>query len=194
MNNNRSFIRHEILNIITLINFLVIDLEVDDKSKEEILEHLKMVALLIGEQDLLVHGRPKAFFNQEIDLDQMLWMIWDIVEPEAKKKKVKLAMTPAGATVYADANVMKGGLEAVLRYLFQITKKIHIEVTPSFLTMHYDGPLIESMNKGTLIQYLKEKHSYPEIFCRVGVELMRMNHFKLKFEKGLITIHFPKKK
>lgn len=194
MDNKKAFIRHEILNIITLVNFLIIDSKMKEKEKEEILGHLKMGALLIGEQDLFVDGRPKAFFNQAIDLDQMLWMISDIVEPEAKKKKVKLAMTPAGATVYADANVLKGGLETMLRYLFQITKKIHIEVTPSFLTMHYDGPLIEGMNKGTLIQYLKEKHSYPEIFCRVSLELMRMNHFKLKFQKGLITIHFPKKK
>lgn len=194
MDNKRAFIRHEILNIVTLVNFLIIDSEIKEDEKESILEHLKMVALLTAEQELFVENQSKAFFNQKIDLDQMFWMISDILEPEAKKKKVKLTIAATDATVFADSNALKNGLENLLRYLFQITKKIHIEASSSSLIVRYDGPDIKGMDKGALIQYLEEKHSYPEIFCRVGVELMQMNHFKIKFGKSLITIQFPKKK
>lgn len=193
MDNGRSFIRHEILNIVTLVNFLIMDTDLSAEKKNELLEHLKMIGLLCAEQEFLL-GKSKKFFDQKVPLHEIIEIIGHILEKHAKSKNVVLSLEGTQMMVKGDGNAIKNGIEQILLNLMELSKNIQLcvnEKTQS-VEIKYTGNKTLTVGKEVLLEYLKAKHTYPEIFCKIAVEILKVNGVKVEFKKNLITLKFNK--
>jgi len=190
MNNDKAFLRHEILNVITLVNFIIADSKLSDKEKAEILERLKLVTLLTSAGDVFL-GKKKKFYKQKVELDDTLEIISLILEKRVKKAKISLKIDHTNLVLKTDRNVLKNGLEEILLNLMNISKKIHVKSTGRKLTMKYSGQKQLKLSKGDILQYLRNRHGYSEIFLQASIQLMKLNGIKTSLKKGLVEISLP---
>ena len=192
MHNSKSFLRHEILNIVTVLNFLIIDTNLSTQKKQEILEHLKMIGTLNAEEAFIL-GEKSAFSREEIDLNEALQIIFYMVEAQAQKSKCNVNLNNTNLIIQSDFEALKNGLENILLALIKITKNIDLSVDESKKTLkiEYNSDQIFSIKEGDLLAYLKEKHETSEIFCKIYTDLMRANGIKISFKKNEMNIIFP---
>lgn len=190
-NNNSAFLQHNILNILTLVIFSLTDADLEKKQKEKILEHLKMVGLLVSEQNVFL-GKRKKCSKQTIDLNEVLELVLMIHEKEIKKEKVKVSFSRTNLVLVTDNRVLKGGLEQILLSVIETAKKIEISVDEKHrkLSIKYDSAKKLAMDEMEPIKYIIENRSYSEIFFRTAMYLMELNGIKTVFKKGLVEVVF----
>jgi len=191
MDNPKSVLRHEILNIITILNFLVDDSNIPPERKIEMLNHLKMVSLLTAEEKIFL-AQKKGFFIRELDLMEVLDMLSFLLEKEIHRSGAVLNLPKSAGKVDADFDVLKKGLEQLFLCLLFDSKKIEVDYDePSRqLCVAFDGDFSIEKESGELIELLNKGLDHATINLQVSLHLMEMSGLKLVFEPGRVMIQF----
>ena len=190
MENPDSILRHEALNIITLVNFLVVDTNLPQPKKVEILEHLKMLGLIYAERDLIV-GKDRPVFNQSIDLSEILEILKETLKKPFEKNGVTLQIDSLDLNIKADFEIVKSGLEQILGQLIQISSDISITSTrPSSVIITYRSDKVLEPPTLTLIDCFKNKLKYSDIFLKLALSLMESNGIKVHFNTNQVRVEF----
>ncbi len=189
MDDSKSFLRHEELNIITLLNFLIADSDLDADKRGDILKQLKMLALLIGQEKLFL-GERRDFFIREFDLMDVLDMLPLLLEEEIRRTGLELELPVFAGKVEADFDVLKNGLEQLILSLASGTKKIEISYDDAShrLLIQFDGECSIKKEKGPLIELLNKGLDHAIINLQVNLHLMEMSGLKLSFDPGCVII------
>lgn len=191
MHKGRSFLRHEILNLLTILNFSILSTHLSEKKKQDLLNPLKLVGILNAEESFILEQK-REFFNQEVKVGEVLEMIQYVITTQDKKLAKKLEIDPIPWSIKCDANVLKQGLEHLLMALLEHSQKIHLveDEKEKMLIINYIAQKTYQIDPTLLPEYLKGKNDYNEIFCKISVELMKANGIKVNFKKNAVEIIF----
>ena len=83
MNKEKSIIRHEILNALTMVNFGVMGLDADKEAKKEILDQLKTITLLLSHEDVLL-GAKRKIVCRNIELGEVFEILEVTLDDQLK--------------------------------------------------------------------------------------------------------------
>ncbi len=191
MNNGRAFIKHEILNIVTLLNFLILDTSLSSEKKREILGHLKLLGVLTAEEEFLA-DKKKQFLYQKLELKDILEMVHLVIEHQTKKNKIHLKVETGSLMIKGDRNVIKNGLENLLLSLMKRSKTIEIDIDgqQKCLFINYEAKETFKVEPGSALDYLKKPHEDQDILCKIAVEIMKASGIKIEYKKNRIKIKF----
>lgn len=191
MNNDKSFIRHEILNIITLVNFLIVDSGLKEGERFEILQHLKMLGLLCSQGDFIL-GKKKKFSRRDVQLSEVMDLTEAILKESRKKAKSRVIFPKTKLLVKGDRDVIMSGLESILIELLPLTKKIELKINEKSgkLSLLYESEQSLKTSKLSLIDLLKDGAKWREVFFEVHVRLLNMSGVRTNFKKGIVEILF----
>ena len=124
MNNAKSFLKHEVLNVITQLIFLLE--EVDDIDDHvNLRSRLDLLAFFTAEETFILSGE-RAFFKEKVDVSELFLMLQDMLAHELKAQGVKLTIEGSSLEVETDFECLKNGLKYIFRHLMKHSK--HIEV------------------------------------------------------------------
>lgn len=193
MTNDRAFIRHEILNTITVVNFLVGSANLRENEKEEILRHMKLVSLLTAETEFLL-GKKRKFSHERVDLNEIFDMIDCLFEEKIRRKRMRLSLAKTNLAVSGDRDVILHGIEQIILRLMEFSKKIDVTIDEKKqkLDISYDFGQKLNVTKESMMKLLKEHPDHSGLFFHVAVRLMELSGVKLVFKKGLIEVAFTK--
>lgn len=189
MDKKQALIRHEILNLITIVNFAVSSSELQDKNKKEILERLTLITLLVKYRDVFL-GKEKEIFKRPVDLNEILEAIAMIYEKQFKRNKVKLDIPRNETMIKMDRKLVQEALGQILVELMGHAKKIAITYKNGTLSIKYDSPQKLTDKKINLMKCLTDKEKYPNFAYQLALHLLSLTGAKVKSGKGEMKISF----
>ncbi len=189
MKNPRSFLKHEILNIITLINFLIADGEPEVKQTKKILSYLKMLSVMVVEEDVFL-GKKKAFLNQDVTVDDVIEIVSQLIREELKKAKCVLRIQNTHLIFKADFETIKSGIEQILKKLLSHATRIEISADQAnkALIIQANSKIQLDVTDKNLLEALKEKKNHTDVLLILSLKLMRMNGLKIESKAGVVKI------
>lgn len=191
MNKDKSFLRHEILNLITLINFHIAEANLKAGEKSEILEKLRMLTLLCANEDFIL-GNKKEFSRRESALAEILELTDAVLRDELKKSGFSLTLPATNLIIKGDRQAVMKGLEQIIQKLLPLTKKIDVKVDEKKrkLSLHYDSNKVLCLSERSIIEILENGAGPEEAFFEIYVGLMKMSGVKTNFKKGVVEVLF----
>lgn len=194
MRNIKSFIRHELINILTVINILVIDGRLNSAKKERITDLIKLANLFIYYEDIFL-GKKVNFINEIVNLREVLEMIAMIYEEQIQKKNIKIVLPKRDFFVKTDKQSIRESLEHIIKRLLVFVSKMQFQFDEKNkqLVIRFKEQKVKalSLTKEPLIQCLnKNKLNENEIAFQFALELLDRNRIKFKSMKEKLIITF----
>ena len=193
MEKKKALIRHEVLNLLTLINMIVGSSGISQRDKNELQKIVKVIGLIISREDVIT-GKEIRFLNEEFDINEILDLTIAINEELLRKRKVNLQLPNTDLRVCADKTVVKDFIDQILVHLCHFVSSIEFtfDGMGKILVIHFEGDKSFELKKKTLLACLKEKSCIvDELPIRISMHLMSLNGIKVKFGKKSIFITFP---
>ena len=192
MNNDRSLLRHTILNFITLLHFSVADAVPHQTKRQTLQEQLKIIGLLVGKEDLLLKKKKKVVAIPVL-VARVLELVQLILEPSFKKQGIEMTVRPADLIYKGEARSLQEGLEQILVQVAVWAKKIDVSVDESkrVLRIRYDSEKKLPEVKLSPLDLLKKTSDHQRILFRTLMYLMEMDGIKLRFKPGSVDVKLP---
>ena len=169
---NKAFIRHELLNIMTLIHLMNAH-EVDIDKKEAVFKSLKEAEFLVVYEDLLL-GEKRKILLENIELKSFIEDNVELYEEWLKKHKIQIHFPRENMIIKADKRIFKHLIEVILLHIIPKTKKITFEIhkKQSLLMIIFDQQkefkkgekgwkmeITEKLSKILKVKLITDKHS-----------------------------------
>ena len=189
----KRLIRHELLNILTLINVLISSDELDEAKKEQILDLIKLASLLITYENVFLGKKPK-FFIQKVNLKEILEIIVIIYKKKIADNNINVILPKYNFFVKTDGSCIKETLEQIIKKLVNSVTGMEFKFDDQAkkLTILFKGGSVPKFNKKNLIQSLgKESLLNNEIALQLALEILDLNKIKFTSTRNRIVMTFP---
>lgn len=191
MKNAQQQIKHELLNIFTVMGH-ILSAETDYlKAKKQLLELTTLSSLLVSHADIFANKKPK-FFYQKVFLNELLETSFTIAQENESVEK-KFHSFSEKIFLRLDRYYIGEALREILRRLLQLSPSIHAEFdAPTLtLTLIHKGKKILPKNI-TLLNILNSKNrENREIFFQLGLRILGFYKVRLTEKKGSLHLTFP---
>jgi len=187
MDKDKALLRHEILNIFTLLNFEVAGTDLDEAKKAGILRHLKLLTLLIKHEDVFV-GKQSELFKTEVDLGEILEIVVMIHQKEFERRDIKLTVPGEAMMVEVDRKLLQETLEEILVKLMASATTIDMTQENGTLKIAHNASERPEDKRVDLMECLTDKTA--DFSYQLALRLLELNGATLKSENGLISISF----
>ena len=191
-NNQKPLLRHEILNQLTLIHFLIDTEDGFDVDKKKEISHLiHLTSLLVAHQDFIMEGMPD-FFSEIFDLHEILEIITDIHEENITKSKVQIGHLPRESMIQADRTMTKEVLDVILTHLLKTSRAIGFKFNPNTheLFISYEGSSFEIKSISVIDCLKQKKMPLSEKIMLITIRLAEGTDIKVETFPGEIRIKF----
>ena len=185
MNKNKNLIHHEILNVITLINFEISGSTLAETKKKDLLKDLKLLTLLINYEDVIL-GEKRELFKKPVHINETLETIQMVQEKHMKTMRVKFNLPTDDLTADIDHKIFQEALEQIILRLMNTAKKIDFRYRGNTLEIHHDGEAL-NMKKVELMECLKDRQQF---LLQLPLKLLELNGLKVRGGKAMIAIDF----
>ena len=191
-NNQNPLLKHEILNQLTLIHFLIDTEEDFDVSKKEEINHLiHLTSLLVAHQDFIIEGKPD-FFTEIFDLKEVIEIVVDIHEEKIGRSKVQIQPLGEKAMVQADRMMTKEVLDVIIHHLIKTSSSIGFKFNGSTheLSIAYEGPTMDIKNISVIDCLKQKKMSLREKILLITIRLAEGTDIKVEALPGEVRVKF----
>lgn len=191
MKDTKSVLRHEILNILTLISFSVSDSKLDQSKKSEIDDWIKLINLLIAHEDVIFDKKPKLFLREN-NLNEILEIIMAIIKD--KLTKIKITLPENDLHVKIDRNLIKECLEQIIKKLLESSTEIECVLCDKknqLIIIHNSKDKL-NIKKKSFVKFLNKKDfMHSEIPFQFALNVLDIHKAKITSSKNKIVITFP---
>jgi len=189
MNKGSTLIRHEILNIFTLLNFEVTDTDLPDITKERFLKNIKMLTLLVSYEDIFLGKKRKNFYNV-VDLSEIIETIILIHHSEINRKQIKIIDPGNKLMIKVDRTLIQEAIDQIFVKIIDTAKEIAISYKNGALKITHNAsdPLLTE--KFDLIKSISNREPCKKFPYQLALHLLEINGAKVLSEKSLLTITF----
>ena len=190
----KKFIRHELLNMLTVINISILDDELDEAKKEQIFDLIKLASLLIGYEDIFLGLKAKPFL-QRIDLKEILEIILLSRKKKIADNNIKIILPEHIFFIKADREYIKESLEQIIKKLFSLVSGIEFKFDDQAnqLIILCDKEIAPKINKKMLIKrFNKEDLRSNELGLQLALKILEMNKVKFNVKGKEIVMTFPR--
>jgi len=189
----KKLIRHELLNILTVINISILDDELDEVKKEQIFDLIKLASLLINYEDIFLGLKAKPF-PQRIDLKEILEIIILSHKKKIADNNIKIILPKHIFFIKADREYIKESLEQIIKKLFSLVSGIEFKFDDQAnqLIILCDKEIAPKINKKILIKCLNKKDLISnELVLQLALKILEMNKVKFNVKGKEIVMTFP---
>lgn len=188
----KSFLQHELQNILMIIGFQVEDLK--SKKKKEILDSVQLASLLVEYENLFL-GKRLNFFCQKINLSD----IWEILinnnQELIQNKNIQII------TKSNDNDILKIDRDYILKALNQIfililkkssQVKLIFHKKTNTLTFQHNAGFISEIQEIPIKQAFQTKENrYFTLALQTSLRILKEFKSILTIQKNTISILFP---
>lgn len=185
--NKKDFLRHELLNLFTILSFYVEDDYFN--QKQAISELLKKATLLIKYEKIIL-GKKIDFFKKEVSLFEVFEILNSIYSAQTTSGKIKLKMPSRDFFCQTDQSYLLEGLDFLLSRLIQTSTQIEVffNQKEKKILIDFVGPSLELINED-IIDYLKtEQRNFSEIAFCFALNLFKQLGIEVKVLPSQIQI------
>ncbi len=194
MEKTKELIKHELLNILTLINVLIRSDNLDEAKKEQIFDLIQLASLFITRKNVFLGKKPK-FFKQKINLRETLEIIVAIHEKKIANHNIKVILPKNNFFVKTDKRYIEETLEQIIKKLMNSATSMEFKFNDQTkkLTILSRGGSMPKLNKQNLVQSLsRENLLNNEIPLQLALEILDLNKIKLTSTKNNVAMAFPR--
>ena len=185
MNKNKSLIHHEILNVITLINFEISGSALPEAKKKDLLKDLRLLTIFINYEDVILDEK-RELFKRQVHINEVLETIQIIHEKHMKNLHVEFNLPTGDLTAEVDHKMIQEALEQIILRLMNTTSKIDLAYNGNTLEIHYNGENVD-LEKVELMECLKDRQKF---LLQLPIKLLELNGLKVRGAEGMIAIDF----
>jgi hypothetical protein len=191
MKNAQQIIKHELLNIFTVMGHIISPETNCPKAKKQLLELITLSSLLVSHSEIFSNKKPK-FFYQKVFLNELLETSFYIAQENESGGK-KLTIFLEKVFIKIDRYYIGEALREILRRLLQLSQTIQAqfdETTRTLKLIHTGKNIIPK--KVDLLDILNSKNrENREIFFQLGLKILQLSKVTLKEKKGELLLIFP---
>lgn len=149
-NLERNNVRHFLLNLLTILN-LKIDESVDGDVKEDMMDLIKTISLVIYNEEVFL-GKDVEFFMQDVRISELLDLGLSVFGNEISERGVEIEGIDTGMEVRVDKNQFIDALKVIFAKLL---------IDGSFLKFEFDK----------VVKVLKIEHDSAADFSFRGIRI-----------------------
>lgn len=186
----KSFLRHEVQNILMILGFYLDEFEKENKLKMQDL--IKRVSLFIEYEDLFLDNNFN-FYKQKMPVSDVFEIVLASNEDCIKARNLKIKVEESTAEINIDRESIVKALVQVFSKVLENTSllKIQFNEKQNFMQLLHNGGVLD-FNKKTFDYILKKKKSsYKEIMLQVSLHLLSLFKCSLKSNSNELIILFP---
>ena len=189
MDKKRALIHHEILNLMTIIDFTVSAADLKEEDKEEILRQLKLVTLLIKYEEIFLN-REKEVLKRPVYLNEILETLVMMHGKQLKRKKVSVKIFNDDTIIKTDRKMAQEALEQILDELMGHAENVAVACQNGTLSIEYDPPRRLADKKTDLMKCFTDRKACPDFAYQLALHLLPLTGAKITSKKGLVKISF----
>lgn len=192
MKNYKSLIRHEILNLLTVITIMIEEPDLNRIDRKQLRKIIQVIGILVSREEIF-SGKKVKFFKEEFNLNDILSLALIIHEKCLNKKKVPITLPNEDFLAFEDKTVIKEFLDELVSHLCPMAKSIRFayEQPKRKLMIHYEATESLDFKEKTLLDCLKEKECLvKELPIRVAMHLMNLSGIRVQWGKKTISVIF----
>ncbi len=193
MKKTKELIRHELLNILMLMDILMCNDELDEGKKKQISDLIKLAGLLIAHENIFLEKKSQ-FFEQKVNLREILEIIVAIHEKKISNHNIKIILPKDDFFVKTDKRYIEEAFEKIIKKMMNSVTSMEFKFDNrnKKITIFSKEGGMPKLNKKRLIQSLSNKNLLNnEIALQLALEIFNLNKIKLTSEKNKVTIVFP---
>lgn len=193
MDKTKQFIRHELLNIFTIIYHFLDEEKLTKSEREEALKMMKIATMLVAHEEIMLGENPSCFL-QHVSLQDIVEGQLLISEDRLKGKKLKIHNLKEDPMVLTDRYYFNEALGYILDPLFAKSTQIAFtfDAEKNALIIHHDRTKILPP-RPQLKKTLHEKHrDSTQIMLHLALILLKACHIETQEKIGSITLTFRK--
>jgi len=195
MSDVKNFLRHELLNILTILNLSIGKQKFTRQDKDKAQELIQLAGVLISNEDLFGGAKPD-FFRQEILLQDTLETVILLSEDQIQQHNVDVVVPHINVTLQFDRYYVSESLGHIIRKLLPLTSHIEFSFDEkrSVLTIHHDADweLLAQKDFSTCLTK-KDLHS-GEILYQLSLYILQVHSAPPIISKGNLSIPLGQKK
>jgi len=189
----KAILRHELLNILMVINVLIADEALEAGEKEQILDLTKLASLLLIYEDIFL-GKKSKLFLQEVSLKEILEIVLAVHEKKIANHSVVVTLPENDFFVKTDKDAVKEALEQIVGKLLDSVSVMEFRFNSQAneLVIIYEREGSLKIRKIPLMECLSKK-ALPdnEIGLQLALEILNINGIKFVLAGRKIAFAFP---
>ena len=181
---NKSLVRHEILNALTVLSFLLAEQKLPTDKKQELDYYLRICITLTQYQDIFM-GKLPASESRSISLLDALEIAL------ASKTNCKVTLPKRDIAIEVDGHYLEKALRAVMQQHLRLCKKLELSIKTHSLLVKHDATEQHIFEKKPLLACLKDTQiNIDQLDYQLGLEIFRISGVKLELRAGETEIRF----
>ncbi len=189
MTEKKNIIQHKILNVLTMANFAVADLDILAAKKKTLLDSFKLINYLIVYEDVFLN-KKRPIPNHKIDVLESLEVVSVLLESELAERDVNFPHE--GFLAAYDRVMLKEYLlEIVCGILQKATYlKIKSNVLERSLEFSFDSNYRPLEVSGHLMDLLASRSSSKILIYQLALKVLMAAGLKIEYKTGFIKLVF----
>ncbi|MBI5414230.1 hypothetical protein HZA38_01820 [Candidatus Peregrinibacteria bacterium] len=195
MKKTKSILRHELLNIFTLLQIELEEMKFSPSQKSRIQNLLSRAIILASHEDIFLGISPK-FKLQKVLLNEFLEEVLLFHRKEIRKKKISTSFPKENVMVSLDRYFVREALERILEKVFldgtsiaflynQKTKSLSLRSSKNIAAGNFQKPILECL--------FEKNISNEECEYQIALSLLEMYSQKVRFQKNEMRISLKKR-
>lgn len=194
MDKTKQFIRHELLNIFTIINHLLSEEKLTKIEREEALKMMKVATIMVAHEEILLGKNPKGFL-QKVSLQDIIESQLLIAEEKLKRKKLQIKPLKGDPIiVLTDRYYFSEALGYILNAIFSRSSHVTFafDEKKCQLVIQHDVQKILPV-RAELKKALHEKHrDSTQIMLHLALTLLKAGRIKVQEKPNMIVLSLKK--
>jgi hypothetical protein len=188
----KHIIQHFVLNLFTVLNAEISDLDINAKKKSKIMDLIKIASVIIAYEKIFLDEKIELFV-QDVSLDEIIKLICAIHKEDIQKNKIKIKFANSDISLKTDKHYLN---EALKYIIYKLVKN------SSFINFDYDSKKkilkimhdIKDLNEGkyTRLSECLTIHgiTFDEIQYQLALNILKMLNAEIEFKPNELNIQF----
>jgi len=192
MKNYKSLIRHEILNLLTVITIMMEEPDLNKLDRKHLRKIVQVIGILVSREDIFA-GKKVKFFKEKFNLDDILSLAVIIHEKCLKKRKVSYVLPSKDFYIFEDKTIVKEFLDELITHLCPVvtSMKFTYQEAKNTFAIQYEASESVKFKKKSLLDCLIEKDCLVnELPIRVAIYLLSLNGVQIKWGEKKVSVIF----
>lgn len=186
----RAFLlRHELLNALTRVRFLVeAPGELSASSRQNLLDSLAWASFLVSQPESF-YGEPSPVFLESVGLQELV-DIARALQPVSCQNQLHLSLPQEEIWMHTDKNKTKELLTVLLRFTLETRGEVTLEVKDSALLFHHGQERLALLNPTPLECLQASKLTVFERLLSCLLYQAPVLKLRVENQEGRLEVHF----
>jgi len=191
----KSFIKHELLNIFTIINLFTSDGELGKKEILRISELIRLATILVSYENILSGESPKLFF-EKVNIFSVIEILTSVYDEKIKENNIDIILPKDSFNIIGDKHYIRSTFDQIIKKLLNHYSRIsfNLDHKTNSLNISFSGDSAVQLSKKNLKDSLtKPDLESGELGFQLALKILDLHNMKYIFQKNKMIIKFNQK-